>query len=54
MRIGFWHESQKETDHWEDKDAGGSLFFFFFQDKGSRLKTDLKHDGVVWTGLIWL
>jgi hypothetical protein len=23
MRIGFWWESQKETDGWKDQDVGG-------------------------------
>jgi hypothetical protein len=23
MHIGYWWESQKEGDHWEDQDVGG-------------------------------
>jgi hypothetical protein len=23
MLIGYWLESQKERDHWEDQDVGG-------------------------------
>jgi hypothetical protein len=37
-------ESQKEREHKDDLDAGGSII----------LKWVLKKFGVVWTGLIWL
>jgi hypothetical protein len=23
MHIGYWWDSQKERDHWEDQDVGG-------------------------------
>jgi hypothetical protein len=25
MHIGFWLESQKEREHWEDLDVGGRI-----------------------------
>jgi hypothetical protein len=42
MHIGYWWESQKERDHWEDLDLEGWTI----------LKWIL--DGIVWTGLICL
>jgi hypothetical protein len=45
MHTGFWWESQKERDHYEDQGVGGWII----------LKRILeRQDGVVWTGLIWL
>jgi hypothetical protein len=23
VHVGYWRESQKERDHWEEKDVGG-------------------------------
>jgi hypothetical protein len=40
---GFWWDSQKETDYWEDLDVGGRTI----------LKQILEsQDGVMWNGLI--
>jgi hypothetical protein len=33
MHIGFWWESQKEKDHWEDIDAGGSIILRLILEK---------------------
>jgi hypothetical protein len=45
MHIGYWWESQKERDHWEEQDVGVWTI----------LKQILeKWDGMVWTGSIWL
>jgi hypothetical protein len=45
MHIGYWWESQKERDHWEDETT----------DEWTKLKLILEgYDGVIWTGLIWL
>jgi hypothetical protein len=38
MRIGYWWESQKERDHWEDQDVGG--------------RTVLRWDGMDWIDLV--
>jgi hypothetical protein len=43
--IGYWWESQKEGDHWEDQDVGGWTILKWFLER---------QDGIVWIGLIWL
>jgi hypothetical protein len=41
MHIGYWWESQKETDHWEDRDVGGwTILKWIFERIG--------WDGVDW------
>jgi hypothetical protein len=44
MYIGYWWESQKERDHWEDQSVGGWII----------LKEILeRYYGMLWIGLIW-
>jgi hypothetical protein len=45
MHIGFWWESQKERDPWEDQDVGGWTILKWVLER---------MNGVVWTELIWL
>jgi hypothetical protein len=42
MHIGYWWESQKERDHWEDQDVGG----------WNNIKMDLREIG--WDGMDWI
>jgi hypothetical protein len=41
MHIGYWWESQKERDHWEDQDVGVD-----------NIKMDPKQIG--WHGVHWI
>jgi hypothetical protein len=45
MRPGYWWESQREGDHYEDQDVGGCII------SGWTLE---KWDGVMWTRLVRL
>jgi hypothetical protein len=45
MYTGFWLEHQKERDHYEGINIGGSTVLKWILER---------QDGVVWTGLIWL
>jgi hypothetical protein len=44
MHRGYWWESQKELDHWEEKRRR------WVND----IKMDLREHGMVWIGIIWL
>jgi hypothetical protein len=43
--LGYWQESQREGDHWEDQDIGGWIILRCILERW---------DGVMWTGLVWL
>jgi hypothetical protein len=43
--IGYWWESQKVGDHWEDQDIGGWTILKWILER---------ENGKVWFGLIWL
>jgi hypothetical protein len=43
--IGYWRESQKERDHWEDQDVGGWTILKWILER---------YDGMVGTGWNWL
>jgi hypothetical protein len=45
MHIGYWWESGKEGDHWEDQDVGGWTILKWILER---------EDGTVYIGLIWL
>jgi hypothetical protein len=42
MPIGYWWESQKERDHWEDQDVGEWTILKWILDR------------MEWVELIWL
>jgi hypothetical protein len=44
MHIGYWWESQKERDHWGDRDVDGWTIFKYI----------LQRDRMGWYGLDWL
>jgi hypothetical protein len=45
MCIGYWWESQREREHWEDEDVGGWIILRWILDRW---------DGGVLTGLMWI
>jgi hypothetical protein len=45
LHIGYWWDSQKERDHWEDQDVGGLTILKWFLEIS---------DGMEWIGFIWL
>jgi hypothetical protein len=52
MHIGYWWESQKERDHWEDQDVGGWTILKLTLD---RIRVDWIHmdqDSDQWRALV--
>jgi hypothetical protein len=45
MHMGYWWESLKERDHYEDLGVRGRIILRWILERW---------DGVVWTGMIWL
>jgi hypothetical protein len=51
MHIGYWWESQKARDHWEDLDGCGWTILKWILERERERE---REDGMVWIGLIWL
>jgi hypothetical protein len=45
MHIGYWWESQKERDYWDDQDVRGWTILKWILER---------QDEMGWIGLIWL
>jgi hypothetical protein len=45
LHVGYWWESQKVRDHWEDQDVGGRTILKWILER---------YDGMIWIVLIWL
>jgi hypothetical protein len=45
IHIGYWWESQKKRDHWEDEGVGGWTILKWILER---------QDGMLGIGLIWL
>jgi hypothetical protein len=43
--MGYWWESQRKRDYYEDQDVGGWIILGLILERW---------DGVMWTGLVWL
>jgi hypothetical protein len=54
MHIGYWSESQKERDHYEDQDTGGWIILKWILETGwgGMDWIDLTQDGGQWRALV--
>jgi hypothetical protein len=53
MHIGYWWESQKVKDHWEDQDVWGWTVLKWISDRmGCMVWIDLAQDRDQWRALV--
>jgi hypothetical protein len=53
MHGGYWLESQKERDHWEDQDVGGWTILKCILERWDGMDwIDLAHDRDRWRALV--
>jgi hypothetical protein len=53
MHIGYWWESQKERDHWEDQDVGGWTILKWILERWDGINwIDLAQDRDSWRALV--
>jgi hypothetical protein len=55
MRIGYWWESQREGDHWEDQDVGGWIILGWILERLGWVDVDwigLAKDRNRWRALV--
>jgi hypothetical protein len=53
MHIGYWWESQKERDHWENQDVGGcTILKWIIERWDGRDWIDLARDKDKWRALL--
>jgi hypothetical protein len=50
MHIGYWWESQKERDHWEDQDVGGWTILKWILERLEWI--DIAQDRDQWRALV--
>jgi hypothetical protein len=53
MHIGYWWESQKERDHWEDQDVGGWTILKWILERYDVMEwIDMAQDRNQWRALV--
>jgi hypothetical protein len=53
LHIGYWWESQKERDHWEDQDVGGWAILKWILERWDGVDwIDIARDRDQWRALV--